>query len=612
MVGAGIIGGMQLVATQPGAWAAHLPPGVDPGSLDLLAEGSLPAAWARRWAAEPGRPVLRDALHGGEGGWVTQGQLDQATRRVAWRLHRAGLRPGDRVLLSAGTSIDLVVAYVAALRLGLVVVPVNTAYREREVAHIVRDAEPRAAIVDDQQRGVWMRRAAGGDLLVTEPSVELPDPAPLPVDNPGSPRTVPGSVVTGGPPSGGGLPGMPGASGASAAPDVSATTGVPGVAGGAGGSGGPGVLRGLPQLDGVGPGDPALLCYTSGTTGAPKGAVLCHGNLLASAEAVRLAWRWSAQDRLLLALPLFHVHGLGVGLHGTLLAGGSAVLFERFDVERLLDAVRRHCATLFFGVPTMYARLAASPRVGELGRLRLCVSGSAPLPPVLFERLAAATGQRVLERYGMTETLMNVSNPYDGERRPGTVGLPLPGVELRLAAAGQASDHGSRRHPEAAPARRGRGGDPPGDHGEILLKGPNVFGGYWRNPAATEAAFDADGWFRSGDLGSLDEAGYLRIEGRSKELIITGGYNVHPREVEEVLLAHPAVAEVAVVGTPSEEWGEVVTAYVVCDGPPPSEAELAAFTADKLAPFKRPRLVRYVDALPRNALGKVLKHELGR
>ena len=196
---------------------------------------------------------------------------------------------------------------------GLVVVPVNTAYREREVAHIVGDAGPRAAVVDDPERGEWARRAAGGDLLVAGPEVDLPDGDP-------------------------------------------------------------------PPLDAAGPGDPALLCYTSGTTGAPKGAVLAHGNLLASAEALRLAWRWASDDRLVLALPLFHVHGLGVGLHGTLLAGASAVLLPRFEVGAVLDTVRDHHATLFFGVPTMYARLAASPRVAELGRLRLCVSGSAPLP----------------------------------------------------------------------------------------------------------------------------------------------------------------------------------------------------------------------------------------
>jgi len=199
------------------------------------------------------------------------------------------------------------------------------------------------------------------------------------------------------------------------------------------------------------------------------------------------------------------------------------VLLPRFEADAVLDVARDHRATLFFGVPTMYTRLAASPRAAELGRLRLCVSGPAPLPPTVFERLAERAGQRVLERYGMTETIMNVSNPHDGERRPGTVGCPCPGSSCAW---------------------------PAGDQGEVLLRGPNVFSGYWGNPAATAEAFDGDGWFRTGDLGSFDERGYLRIEGRSKELIITGGYNVHPREVEERLLEHPGLAEVAVVGTP--------------------------------------------------------------
>ena len=503
-----------MSVTRNSNWRAHLPPGVDPAGLDLLAAGSLPAAWRRLAEADPGRPALGAAGPG----WRSRGDLEAAGARVAGRLRRAGLAAGDRVLVSAATSMDLVTAYLGALRMGLVVVPVNTAYREREVAHIVRDARPAAVVVDDPGRGDWARRAAGGDLLVAGPEVDLPDGDP-------------------------------------------------------------------PPLDGAAPGDPALLCYTSGTTGAPKGAVLTHGNLLASAEALRLAWRWSPSDRLVLALPLFHIHGLGVGLHGTLLAGASAVLLARFEVDAVLDAARDHAATLFFGVPTMYTRLAGSPRAGELARLRLCVSGSAPLPPAVFRRLAERAGQRVLERYGMTETIMNVSNPYDGERRPGTVGLPLPGVELRLAG---------------------------GSEGEVLLRGPNVFGGYWANPAATAEAFDPGGWFRTGDLGSFDERGYLRIEGRSKELIITGGYNVHPREVEELLLEHPGVAEAAVVGVPSEEWGEQVAAFVVPADPaaPPAPEELLAYAAERLAGFKRPRVLRYLDALPRNALGKVLKQEL--
>ena len=239
---------------------------------------------------------------------------------------------------------------------------------------------------------------------------------------------------------------------------------------------------------------------------------------------------------------------------------------------------------MFFGVPTMYSRLATSPRASELGAFRLCVSGSAALPAELHRQLEDAAGIRVLERYGMTETLMNVSNPYDGERRAGTVGFPLPGVEVRLAA------------------------DPPG---EILLRGPNVFPGYWNRPEVTEEAFTADGWFRTGDIGEFDADGYLSIVGRSKELIISGGFNVYPREIEDVLLGHPAVVEVAVIGVPSAEWGEVVTAVVVA-GSDVDEDTLLAYAADLLAPYKRPRRVHFVDELPRNALGKVVRAEISR
>jgi malonyl-CoA/methylmalonyl-CoA synthetase len=501
-------------------WAVHLPRPPDgggqaPPSPSIPPPGAtLPAAWAARFEEAPDRPVLWEERRG----WVRAGDLDRASRRVAARLAGAGLGPGDRLLMSAGTSVELVEAHVAALRLGLVVVPANTAYREREIAHLVRDATPRAAVVDDPERATWIRRASP-DTVVVGPEVDLP------------------------------------------------------------GAGRP------PVLDAVRPDDPAIIGYTSGTTGVPKGAVLSHANLLASSESVRLAWRWTADDRLVLALPLFHIHGLGVGLHGTLLAGASAVLLPRFDPDAVFDAAAARQATLFFGVPTMYARLAASTRVGELGRLRLCVSGSAPLPPAVFDRLADGSGQRVLERYGMTETGMNVSNPYDGERRPGTVGFPLPGVDLRLA-------------------------DAP--RNEIHLRGPNVFGGYWGRPEATAAAFTDDGWFRTGDIGEHDADGYLRLVGRARELIITGGLNVYPREVEDVLLEHPAVAEVAVAGVADAEWGEVVTAWVVPAraASPPAAAELAGFAAERLARFKCPRRVVFVDALPRNALGKVLRHEL--
>jgi malonyl-CoA/methylmalonyl-CoA synthetase len=494
------------------AWARHLGPGVAPGTVDLLPDANVTAGWARRWAADPSHRTLH-----ADGRWISASELDDRSRVVAGRFVTAGLGPGDRVVMSAGASADLVVAHVAALRLGLVVVPVNGAYRPREVAHIVADCAPAAAVVDDPSRGAWIADASPTPVVVTSPAVELPDAADP------------------------------------------------------------------PALDGATLEDGALLCYTSGTTGVPKGALLTHANMVATCEALRLAWRWVEDDRLVLALPLFHVHGLGVGLHGSLAAGASVVLLPGFEAGSVLDAAREHDGTLFFGVPTMYARLAAHARVGELSRLRLCVSGSAPLPAELHRALASTAAASVLERYGMTETLMNVSNPYDGERRAGTVGFPLPGVELRLA--------------EREPA------------GEILVRGPNVFPGYWHRPDATHDAFDPDGWFHTGDIGELDADGYLRIVGRSKELIISGGFNVYPREVEDVLLEHPNVAEVAVIGSPSEEWGEVVTAVVVADGPV-DESTLLEFAAASLAPYKRPRRVRFATELPRNALGKVLRHEL--
>lgn len=492
-------------------WARHLPAGTHWQDVDVVAEATLPAAWASRWSSDPRRETLRDDHQG----WITAGQLEEATARVAGRLSRAGLRPGDRLVMSTRTSVDMVVAHVAALRLGLVVVPCNTAYREREVAHIVGETDPSAAVVDDPLRAGWFAEAGRSGMIVTGPDVGLPD--------------------------------------------------------------GP-----VPRLDESGPADAAVIGYTSGTTGAPKGAVLTHANLLATAASLVLAWRWTPEDRLVLPLPLFHLHGLGVGVHGTLLAGASSALQDGFDVGRVLDAASAEHASLFFGVPTMYSRFTLSSRASELGALRMCASGSAPLPADLHARLEEASGQVILERYGMTETLITISNPYDGERRAGSVGFPLPGVEMRL------SD---------------------GDHGEILIKGPSVFAGYWKQKEATGQAFDNDGWMRTGDLATLDPDAYVTIVGRSKELIITGGYNVYPREVEDVLRSHPQVHDAAVVGRPSDEWGEIVVAYVVPDGPLDRE-ELTTFCDSQLASYKRPRSVHLIGDLPRNALGKVLKHEL--
>jgi malonyl-CoA/methylmalonyl-CoA synthetase len=336
-----------------------------------------------------------------------------------------------------------------------------------------------------------------------------------------------------------------------------------------------------PPLDAAGLEDPALMLYTSGTTGAPKGALLSHANVLASVRSIGLAWRWTPEDRLLLALPLFHIHGLGIGLCGALVAGGQLVLRPRFDAADVVE----HCAsgtTMFFGVPAMYQRLLATARAGALAPLRLIVSGSAPLSAAQSDAVAAAAGQRPLERYGMTETLMLTSNLIGGPRKPGKVGLPLPGVELRL-----------------------------GEGGEVEVRGPNVFAGYDNRPDATAEAFAGDGWFRTGDLGELDGDGHLRLVGRSKELIISGGFNVHPREVEEAVGGFPGIVEVAVVGRPSEEWGEVVTAVVVAaDGIRVEPDDLRAHAAQRLAPYKVPKAVEFVEALPRNALGKIVRGEL--
>ena len=319
----------------------------------------------------------------------------------------------------------------------------------------------------------------------------------------------------------------------------------------------------------------ALIVYTSGTTGKPKGAVHTHASLLAGVSALRAAWQWESGDRLLLCLPLFHVHGLCAGLFGVLAAGASAVVFDRFDESAVLDAAPT--STMFFGVPTMYHRLDASGRASELGGLRLCVSGSAPLAPELWHRLATA-GVGVLERYGMTETLLTLSNPLVGERRPGSVGRPLPGVEAVV--------------------------DDPDEQGigELLVRTASVCRGYWGRDA-----FRPGGWFATGDLVSVQGDGYVTVRGRSTELIITGGHNVYPAEVGAVLSRHPGVVEVAVVGVPSPEWGETVVAFVVGDADPASLKELAAA---ELASFKCPREMRLVEALPRNELGKVVRARL--
>ncbi|MFQ3684908.1 acyl-CoA synthetase [Roseiflexus sp.] len=459
-----------------------------------------------------------------------------AAARWMAQLRNVGVEYGDRVALYLENTPAFVAAYLGIHLLGAIVVPVNIQYRQTELQHILHDSEARAIIVGDQEHAdlIHQAKALGRIIFASEVTLE----------------------------------------GGGALPDWTTA----------------------PAPDAI-----ALIGYTSGTTGRSKGAMLTHTNLMANSAAVTQAWRWTERDRLLLTLPLFHIHGLGVGLNGTLFTAGTVDLRRSFNAADVLDTFARGMTTMFFGVPTMYTRLIAEARrrrsEGRSVRvdgMRLFVSGSAPLSPQTFAEFEELFGHRILERYGMTETIMNLTNPYDGERRPGTVGMPFPGQEARIIDV------------------RTRQPLPDGEIGEIQVRGPHVFVGYWRNPQATAEAFDADGWFNTGDLGWRSSDGYFTITGRARELIISGGYNIYPREVEEVLQEHPAVAEVAVVGSPDAEFGEQVVAVVVpttqtTDG---LEQELIDWCRTRLASYKKPRRIIFATALPRNALGKVQKHIL--
>jgi malonyl-CoA/methylmalonyl-CoA synthetase len=471
----------------------------------------------------------------------TYGRLFATVEDAARGLVERGVERGDRIACLAAPSPAFVVAALSALRAGAMLVPVNTAYRRREIAHILGDAAPRLLLAD----------AAGLETI-----------AEIPADERGGVEEM---------------------------LDVGALAGSP-----------PSPTTALPELTAD---DLALMLYTSGTTGRSKGAELSHGNLVAMIESLHTAWEWSASDRLLLTLPLFHLHGLVVGLLTALAAGATVLLEPRFDAARALDRLGAGEATLFFGVPTLYVRLvdelARREPLPELAAVRLFVSGSAPLAPETFHAFEALTGHRILERYGMSETGMLLSNPLAGPRIAGTVGTPLPGVEARLVdAAGRALG--------------------PGAEGEIEVRGRNVFRGYRNAPEKTAEAFRRDPaaadfglpWFRTGDLASIDsESGHYRLLGRASELILSGGFNVYPREIEEVLLAFPGIREAAVVGESHAEFGQSPAAFLVADGELDDEA-LAAHCRDHLAAFKLPRRFVRVEALPRNAMGKVEKRRL--
>jgi malonyl-CoA/methylmalonyl-CoA synthetase len=442
-----------------------------------------------------------------------------------------GLRPGERVALFLGNHPDLLAAYLGTHLAGGVVVPVNTQYRKGELRHIFGDAGVRLCLTDEERKPELQRTRE--DLPELEAVIE-------------------------------------------AGPEFEDFLGE---------------THSLQMPRGE---DLAVIAYTSGTTGRSKGAMLLHHNLVANAQAVCEAWHWTGEDTLLLALPLFHTHGLMVGAHGTFFTGSDAELHSKFDAAATYDALLAGRVTMFFGVPTMYTRLLreAEARDERPDPIRLYVSGSAPLSPQAFDEFEGLFGERILERYGMTETIMNLTNPYEGERRPGTVGRPFPGQEARVVGV-------ETREPLAD-----------GEIGEIEVRGPNVFPGYWNRPDATEESFDKEGWFATGDLGYVGEDGYFTISGRAKELIISGGYNVYPREVEVAIEGCPGVSEVAVVGLPDPEFGERVVAVVVPDDPGLTAEKVTSFCREDLAGFKKPREVVFVDDLPRNALGKVLKHKV--
>ncbi|MCB9383706.1 MAG: AMP-binding protein [Bryobacterales bacterium] len=459
----------------------------------------------------------------------TFGELDAASNRLADYLLREGLAPGDRVAVYLENRPELITVYLAAVKAGFIFTPINILYRSGEIGHILADAEPRV---------LFASRASDA---ILEPL--LGDVRRIHVED---------------------LEGL--TEGCSVHPPVAPPDAV----------------------------DLAALVYTSGTTGRPKGAMLTQANFAANALSLIEAWRMTPEDRLLLSLPLFHVHGLGNGLHTWLALGYDLRLLGRFRKETILDEFRDFRPTVFFGVPTMYERLLETPpeAAREIGAfMRLFVSGSAPLPAATLERFRELFGHDILERYGMSETMMNTSNPYDGERRPGSVGPPLPGVEIRI------------RDSETGAAVAD------GATGEVQIKGPNVFKGYWRRPEATAEAFTEDGFFHSGDLGMRSPDGYITLQGRGKELIISGGFNVYPREVEEFLTKLPGVREAAVTGVEDRLKGERPLAFVVVE-PGCDLAALGAACREGLASFKVPKDFVAVDALPRNALGKVQKHLL--
>ena len=469
-----------------------------------------------------------------DGCGTTYLQAEEASARIANTLLQLGAGFGDRVTVQVEKSVENLYLYLACLRAGLVYHPLNTAYTASELAYFLENAEPTIVI-------------CASDALTTIKSV-LPTngiKAPLTLDADGS-----GTL-------------MQQAEGASPQANVAHCKGA----------------------------EMAALLYSSGTTGRPKGIMLSHDNLRENAETLVQAWGFSASDRLLHMLPIYHVHGLCVGLGCVLMCGASMVWHSRFS-DKAAIAAMRDC-TVMMGVPTYYTRLLATPEFGSecSSSMRLFVSGSAPLLSETFVEFRSRTGHTILERYGMTETGMNTSNPLNGERRAGTVGPRLPGVAVRVVDDGGEVLAG-------------------GEKGDLQVKGPNVFSGYWRMPEKTAEDFTDDGFFNTGDKATIDPDGYVSIVGRAKDMIISGGLNIYPKEIELVIDEMSGITESAVIGIPDADFGEEVVAVIIGNGDRPTIDAIISHCKKQLANFKIPKRMEVIDSLPRNAMGKVQKNLL--
>jgi malonyl-CoA/methylmalonyl-CoA synthetase len=472
---------------------------------------------------------------------ITGRELVAASGRYANVLAEAGVTTGDRVAAQIEKSPESLFLYLACLRIGAIFLPLNTAYTPVELAYFIQDSEPRLVVCRPQSLGEVNALAQVGLVAPTKAI----DVLSLGTRGDGS---LPEAALTASP----------------LCADVAR------------------------EAD-----DIAAILYTSGTTGRSKGAMITHRNLCANALALAECWRMSHDDRLVHALPIFHTHGLFVAVNVALLGQAKILLLPKFDVDAVMAALPN--ASVMMGVPTYYTRLLGSPKFGRdaVKSMRLFISGSAPLLPETHREFEARTGHAIVERYGLTETNINTSTPYDGPRTSGTVGLPLPGVSVRVAD----TDSGAAL---------------PQDHiGMIEIKGDNVFKGYWRMPEKTAAAFRDDGYFITGDLGKVDASGYLHIVGRGKDLIISGGLNVYPKEIELEIDAIPGVIESAVIGVPHPDFGEGVTAVVVTERfSALDEGKIVARLEARLAKYKVPKRVVFVADLPRNTMGKVQKNIL--